>query len=247
MSNNTTSQPKPSMEVIARIDELEAMLDLKDSNLTEADYEEHANLVRSYDWYDEVFEENGKVGLKNVKGEVVVPAIYDGFASYESYFFPSVSVAAKKDGKLLLVKRDGKGTPVSEAVFTHIERIGYSAIYAVCQEEGGKYCALMAGGEVFTPYEIERCYPLVDGCIIVEANGKYGVLAVDQGLVYISPEYDEVCDQGFDDDFLFVKDGVEGYVTLDKRFISKAEYAKLDPEAQDELLEVGFIGSVDNL
>ena len=61
MSNNTTSQPKPSMEVIARIDELEAMLDLKDSNLTEADYEEHANLVRSYDWYDEEFEENGKV------------------------------------------------------------------------------------------------------------------------------------------------------------------------------------------
>ena len=56
-----------------------------------------------------------------------------------------------------------------------------------------------------------------------------------------------MCDQGFGDDFLFVKDGVEGYVTLDKRFISKAEYAKLDPEAQDELLEVGFIGSVDNL
>ncbi|MBQ5874359.1 MAG: WG repeat-containing protein [Alistipes sp.] len=246
MSNNTNAQMKPSMDVIARIDELEAMIKSNDPNMTEALYEEHANLINNYDWYDEEVEENGKVGLKNVKGEVLVPAIYDGIASFESYFFPSFPIAAEKDGKQLLVKRDGKGTPVTEALYTHIQRITYSAIYAVCQEEGGKYCALMAGGEVFTPYEIERCYPMVDGCIIVEANGKYGVLSVDQGLVYISPEYDEVCDQGFGDDFLFVKDGVEGYVTLDNRFISKEEYEKLEPEAQDELFEVGFVGSVDD-
>lgn len=246
MSNNTNKQMKPSMEVIARIDELEAMISSDAQNMPDELFEEHANLIQNYDWYDEEFEENGKVGLKNVKGEVLVPAIYDGFYSFESYLVPSVAAAAKKDGKLLLVKRDGMGTPVTEAKFTHIERIDFSAIYAVCQDEDGKYCALMAGGEVFTPYEIEHCYQQVDGCIIVEADGKYGVLAVDQGLVYISPEYDEVCDQGFGEDFLFVKDGVEGYVTLDNRFISKEEYAKLEAEAQDELLDVGFVGSVDN-
>ena len=82
MSNNTNAQMKPSMDVIARIDELEAMIKSNDPNMTEALYEEHANLINNYDWYDEEFEENGKVGLKNVKGEVLVPAIYDGIASF---------------------------------------------------------------------------------------------------------------------------------------------------------------------
>ena len=241
---NTTTLKRPTLEIVNRFDELEAMISARKESISQEIYQEHSDLIHDYDWLDVEFEENGKRGLKNVKGEVLVPAIYDDFASLESYFLPSLPVAAIKDGKRLLVKRDGSGDPVTEAKYAHIKRIAYSAIYAVSLAENEDRYALMVGGEVITPYEIERCYGLVDGCIILEADGKYGVLAVEQGLVYIAPEYDEVCDQGVGDDFLFVKDGVEGFVTLDKRFISKAEYANLDVDAQDELYEVGFIGCV---
>lgn len=244
--NNKTQQMKPSMEVIDRFIELEAMISSNDQNMTEALYNEHAGLLENYDWCDEVFEENGKKGVKNVKGEILVPAIYDDFLMKETFFFPSLPVAAVKDGKAGLVERDGKGTPRTAFEFAFIERNFFSPVYFVWKAEDKKHFALMAGSTVITPYELDGFYEPSDGCMIVRSGDKYGVLAIDQGLVYISPEYDDVLDQGFGENFIFVKDGVEGYVTLDGRFVSKEEYAELDPDAQDELLEVGFVGSEDN-
>lgn len=65
-------------------------------------------------------------------------------------------------------------------------------------------------------------------------------------LIYISPEYDEIYGGCVGEDFVFVKDGVEGWVTLDKRFISKEEYHNLPEDEQDDLLDGGFICSVDD-
>lgn len=247
MSTNTNPEMRPPKEVVARLEELEAMIRMKDQNMTEALYEEHAKLLNNYDWHDEVFEENGKKGVKNVKGEILVPAIYDDFLMQETFFFPSLPVAAVKDGKIGLVERDGKGTPRTAFEFAFIERNFFSPVYFVWKPEDKKHFALMAGGTVITPYELDGYCEPCDGCMIVSSGDKYGVLAIDQGLVYVAPEYDAVYDQGFGDDFLFVKNGVEGYVTLDNRFVSKDEYSELEPEEQDELLEVGFVGSVDDI
>lgn len=249
MSNTVTKRPKPSIEIINRFDELKALIKTFDNkvdwNVSAKIYQEYNKLMDDYDWCDEVFVENGKKGLKNVKGEIVVPAIYDNFLMPEPYFYPSIPVPAIKDGKAGLIKRDGKGTIDVAFDYYYIERMFGTALYAVWQPEDKKHFAIMAAGVVLTPYEIEQYYLPCDGCAIIKANGKYGVIAIDQGLIYIAPEYDEVLDQGFGEYFLFIKDGVEGYVTLEGKFISKHEYAGLAPEEQDEYLEVGFVGSED--
>ena len=65
-------------------------------------------------------------------------------------------------------------------------------------------------------------------------------------LIYISPEYDDIIDNGIGDDFTFIKDGIIGRVTMDKRFISDEEYDNLSDEEQDELYEIGFISAPDD-
>ena len=235
MNNNQIIRQKPSQEIISRYDEL--------NNAENKNYEELFGLIGSYDWRDEIFDEGGKHGIKNVEGEVVVPAIYDGFYTIESFFQPSLPVVAIKDGLCGLVKRDGEGTPMLEFAHSYMGRIFDTLVYTAVKPGDDNHFALSVMGEVITPYEIEKYYQPSDGCVILEANGKFGILALDQGYVYISPEYDEIHDQGYGDDFLFIKDGVEGYVTLNGEFVSKERYAGLDPEQQDEYMEVGFIGS----
>ncbi len=206
---------------------------------------EYYDLILSYDWRDEVFEENGKKGFKNVKGEVVVPPIYDDFCCPEAYTEKVFKVGAVKDGKVALVKRDGTGEPVTDFEYHYIERIENSVIYACWKPNDLKHFALMVAGAVITPYELDGYGEVCDGCLIVTRDGKYGVLAIDQGLVYVSPIYDEIIDQGVGEDFLFVKDGVNGVVTLDNRFIANDQFEQLDDEEYDNIMSIGFIGAPD--
>ena len=237
MNKNQNTLQKPSQEIINRYNEL--------NSAATKNYDELFSLIDSYDWFDEIFEENGKKGMKNIKGEVVIPAIYDGFNTIESYLRPSLPVVAIKDGLCGLVKRDGKGTPMAEFIHSYMERVFDTPVYIAEKPGDDKRFALSVMGVVITPYEIEKYYQPSDGCMIVEANGKFGILAMDQGMVYVSPEYDEIHGQGYGDDFLFFKDGVEGYVTLNGEFISKERYTSLSLEQQDEYMEIGFVGSCD--
>ena len=207
--------------------------------------QEKEQLQSDYDWHDEVFEENGKKGLKNILGEIVVPAIYDGFGMLEPYYYKSTPVMAKQGEYVGLVQRDGKGTPITKFEYHLILPIFMTPFYAVWKKEDKQHFALMVGGEVFTPYEIQEHYMPCDGVLPLEADGKQGMLAYELGLIYIKPEYDEIYDEGVGSDFVFVKDGVKGRVTLDKRFISDEEYKNLSAEEQDELDEIGFICAPD--
>ena len=73
-----------------------------------------------------------------------------------------MKVIAYLDGKAALVKRDGKGTPITEFEFTHVERISFSPFYAVCKEDKSHF-ALLYQGKVITPYELETYDAAVDG------------------------------------------------------------------------------------
>ena len=41
--------------------------------------EEFYQIEENYDLFDKEFEEDGKIGLKEVTGRVIVPALYQGF------------------------------------------------------------------------------------------------------------------------------------------------------------------------
>lgn len=247
MENNKLKATKEQAE---RLDFVISEMDrIKNGETSELKYykllPEYEELVSNYDWSDEVFEENGKKGLKNVKGEVVVPAIYDNYGILEPYYLKLSPVVAQLDGKVALVERDGKGTPYTDFEYHYIEPILFSNLYAVWKKEDLKHFALMVCGVVITPYEIDDYGRPCDGVIPLAANGKKGLLAEELGLIYIKPEYDEVYDEGVGSDFIFVKDGVKGRVTLDKQFISDDDFNKLSTEEQDDLSDAGFIRAPD--
>ena len=239
---------KATAELAERLDYVDSELDKMkddDSLFYDAKYQElcqeHHDLVFNYDWYDVVFEENGKKGMKNVKGEIVVPAIYDGFCIPEPYYHKSMPVGAKLGDKVALVTRDGKGTPITEFEYHFVARIPFTVIYAVWKKEDLKHFALMVCQKVITPYEIEAYGEVCDGTVRLVSEGKTGMLAYEIGLIYIKPEYDEIYDNGVGNDFVFVKDGKSGRVTLDKRFISDEDFEILTEDEQYDLEEIGFI------
>lgn len=252
-TNNTEKRPKATKELAEHLDFINAEMDrLRNVDTLDADrqlqhlYKEREELISKYDWFDEVFEKNGKKGLKDVKGNIVVPAIYDDYSSVPSYAYRCLPAVAIQDGKMGMVECDGKGTPRSAFEFTRIENIPATAVDVVTKAGDEEHFALMIMGTVITPFELTKYYMPYNGCFIVRGdNNKVGIFDFMR-LIYISPEYDEIYGGCVGEDFVFVKDGVEGWVTLDKRFVSKEEYHNMSEDEQDDLLDGGFICSVDD-
>ena len=246
--NDDEKKTKATSELADKLDNLEA--EIKRADRDDMNYlrllQDREDLVYGYDWFDEVFEENGKKGLRNIRGEVVVPAIYDGFGMLHPYYLPTMLVGAIKDDKFGLVRRDGKGTPTTDFEFHYVEPIPYTLFNIAFKSEDLNHFAIIVLNKVFTPYELVNYYRPCDDHIILKGdNDKYGIIGMSS-LIYISPEYDDIIDNGIGDDFTFIKDGVKGRVTMDKRFISDEDYDNLTDEEQDDLYEIGFISAPDD-
>ena len=242
---------KVSATVLSRLNELKKNIEVYEPNLSKDDEErlytlkdEYFKLMHQYDWSNIEFEENGKKGLKDVEGNILVPAIYDGFTEKETYFSKGL-VAAKKDGKVALVKTDGTGKAMTGFDYHYIRRIEYTNLYLVTKEEDPDHFALMYDFQVRTPFELEKHHEICDGAMMVEAGGKMGLMAIDLGNIYIRPEYDMIYDEGVGEYFIFVKDGVEGKVTMEGRFVSNKDYDAMTAEEEEELAPNGFIYAPD--
>ena len=245
---NDNKKTKATAELADKLDSLEA--EIKRVGRDDKNYlrllQEREDLMHGYDWFDEVFEENGKKGLRNIRGEVVVPAIYDGFGMLHPYYLPMMLVGAMKGDKFGLVKRDGKGTPTTDFEFHYVESIPYTLFNFAFKSEDLHHFAIIVLNKVFTPYELVDFYRPCDDHIILKGdNDKYGIIGMGS-LIYISPEFDDIIDNGIGEDFTFIKDGVKGRVTMDKRFISDEDYDNLSDEEQDELYDIGFICAPDD-
>ena len=239
---------KATAELADKLDSLEA--EIKRADRDDKNYlrllQDREDLIYGYDWFDEIFEENGKKGLRNIRGEVVVPAIYDGFGMLHPYYLPMMLVGAIKDNKFGLVKRDGQGTPTTDFEFHYVEPIPYTLFNIAFKSEDLHHFAIIVLNKVFTPYELTYYYRPCDDHIILKGdNDKYGIIGMGS-LIYISPEYDDIIDNGIGDDFTFIKDGAKGRVTMYKRFISDEDYDNLTDEEQDELYDIGFISAPDD-
>ncbi len=72
--------------------------------------------------YHEVYEENGKFGMKDHEGNILVHAFYDFLRTPYVYVddLQLLPVIAEKDGKMGLVIPDGKDTIVAEFIYDNI-------------------------------------------------------------------------------------------------------------------------------
>lgn len=112
---NTTEQklPKPTVEIVKEYEEVDRELDGLDPSWTEeeanAAIRKWSELENSYDWSNVEFTDptTGKKGLKNLKGELMVPALYDAFPEPGVFFDPWEPIVAVLNGKYGILS--GKG------------------------------------------------------------------------------------------------------------------------------------------
>ena len=84
----------------------------------------YLNRIRDkYEQYHEVFEQDGKFGIKDHQGTVLIPAHYDFLRTPYVYVddLRTLPVIAQRDGKMGLILPDGNGTVVAPFVYDDIE------------------------------------------------------------------------------------------------------------------------------
>lgn len=85
--------------------------------------ESYLNRIKNkYIQYHEVFEENGKFGIRDYKGDVLVHPLYDFLRTPYIYVddLKMMPVIAEKDGKMGLIMPDSKDTIVADFIYDDI-------------------------------------------------------------------------------------------------------------------------------
>lgn len=191
--------------------------------------EEFYQIEENYDLFDKEFEEDGKIGLKEVTGRVIVPALYQGFPEVYSYTIkrnePVAALGPEK--KFALVTTDGYGTPLTPFEYDMIECKHHTSFYLCYKMTDGKLtCGLLSKhGKVLVPCIMDTIWDIQNNIIIVDKDERYG-LYTTSGL-YIAPIYYEVkVDAG---GFLLVRrDNEWGYISTQGDFIHENDEDTLD-------------------
>lgn len=178
---------------------------------------------------------NGKKGMMDCLGNILVPARYDGFGFLPKPFdFPRKSVNALRNDKFYLVSLDGSGKELTEG-YDMIDLAISCHMYSpyIYTRDGVKSCGFMS----ITGEEICDCY--VDkyfgglNSIWYQSGDKHGFWQF--GNIFLPPIYDNIEMLGDPwNPLLFTLDGVQGLVRHDGSFMPLSEYKKLDEDEQDE-------------
>ena len=144
----------------------------------------------------QVFEENGKRGLRHPSGYVVVPPLFDDIAEqYDALgkrWGPTFAVPVIREGKYALyVMGRPQDQEFQEEPLTDQEKCGnlvtefeYDNMYKFfgtpgffIVEKDGKKGVLDSGGNIIVPIEQDEIYEQMDtdGCFPFICNGKWGV------------------------------------------------------------------------
>lgn len=233
MKTNNKQLPKATEAQVKEYHELKNKLHefcdtekVEDANVIQEKIDE---LEKQYDWFNFEFTDptTGKKGMKDVAGETVVPALYDGFKEYRSYLHaPHAPVIAVKDGKCGIVAGDGSGQVHCEFKYDDIRTLLYTSLYLARWGGEKKLFGIIAfDGDIVCPNILTSCNEVQCGLVLIKSNDKYGLLDVES-YQCVLPEYDdiEVVDLA-DGHVIFHKNGHKGYVTIETgEFITIEQY-----------------------
>ncbi|HPQ35182.1 MAG TPA: WG repeat-containing protein [Tenuifilaceae bacterium] len=232
------NRPKPTRELISDVLNIKARLDSFNLN---REYEiinslnKHKDqIMESYDWSDQEFEENGKYGLKDCFGEILIPAQYDETWFRSSYFVTREKpIACRKGNKWGMVMPDGKGSEATEFLYDNIilgEYYSFWNLIVVAQEE--KYGFIDIKGNPLTPVDIDEIYQPANDMGKVRKANKYGFIYYNGD--YVEPIYDKISFSESDKYYHVMLNGQWGFVDRNKGFVPA--------ERKDEAQTSSFYG-----
>ena len=241
MSNQKKKQ-QVTAEVIERLDNI--LNELNELYGTETHFDrmmelsiEQNQIEEQYDLMDTVYEMNGKKGIKDIKGKVRVPALYNDFAVLYAYtsFRNTPVIALNDEGKFAIVKANGTGEAIYGFEYEDIDIEPLSKLFVV--RKAGKTALMNSLGQLLTPLELDKVYLYmpINGLIEIEMDDKMGLYDYCNKL-YVRPVYDAI-------------DEKEGsvYVQLGERwgYISSEDGTFIDEYDEDTLDEAPVLHWMD--
>ena len=157
-------RPKPDPEVYRRFRELEKQMVPGEWD------EEWVELYDAYDWSPELVKEGDNYGLKNLLGEVILPAEYDNLKLVGSVIVEKGDrIVAIKDGLWGVVIADGTGTWMVKPEFNYI---GYPNDITNVQKGDHWGVLNITTGEYLIPPECDKIFE-TNGLIFINGIGYY--------------------------------------------------------------------------
>jgi hypothetical protein len=191
-------------------------------------------LEQNYDWDNIVFTdpETGKKCVKNVKGDVLVPARYDDIVRPGNYIYNvyPLTVAAK-DGKYGIVIPDGRGLESPNFKYDYLLPIPFTLYFrAYWNGDKSHFGIVDAMGKVLCPNTLTTIYEPDNAIMIIgDKDGKLGAINMAANMCVL-PEYDRIePDDALD--MLFYKGDEKFYITTDGQVVAPEH--RDDPEYDD--------------
>ena len=233
-TTNVENKPKATVRNFQFVEKLDKVID-KAEKAEESDEVQEGNrrssydlvMIRSryidrYDWYDTIYEENGKYGTKDATGKVLLPAQYDGIGELcHKIYCGNIPRVAKLNGKAGLVKPDGSGIALTPFIYDSISYMLIEPYYKV--KKDGKLGIIGKDGHVIAPCILDEITYPTGRCVVIRCGKKYGL--VDRGVnnLYIAPQYDSIEFVDMEQPCTVMRDGVEGVINETGTFMTLEE------------------------
>ena len=222
------SLPKATLEAVNEVNtRLEAIKKMTDEEEWFKAQEELYAYKQQWDWENYTFTDptTGKVGLKDATGRVLVPAEYDEIGYLGDYFFYyETPKAVKKDGKWGLVSGNGTNVQLSAFKYDRLTFCPFTSLFGFRADgKTDTFGFLTANGKELVPNILTSSYEPCNGIVVIESNGKYGVID-DVTHDVLLPQYDFADCSEIEGNVIFTKDGVKGYVNTHNEFVSIEDY-----------------------
>ena len=231
MSNE--NKTKATAEDLKTYNEFEERMKMLDPVDNEREWDETAkagnDFVDSRDWFTIVIEKDGKEGVMDLDGTVLVPPIFDKVAYTYSRIHTNANkpVVVINNGKFGIVRADGTGEMVLPCEHDFIRLTDLLHFFLVT--DNGKTMLVSNLGQQLTPQTLDEVYETNDGIIPVQTGDKQGLYDYYHDI-FVEPAYDDIY-IGCDEYVIAYKNGVAGYLSgEDGHFIPKDEYDNSDSD-----------------
>lgn len=145
---------------------------------------EYLDMMNSLDWDTEIIRDGEKCGLRNWRGETLLPPVFDDFglstgtAGNYREMYKGERVSAMKDGKWGVVEADGTGTWIVDPVYDWIgypndlTHVSFNGKWGVLNIKEGKYLIEPDCDAVIDNGGFMFC----NGVGFYQKDGRYGVI-----------------------------------------------------------------------
>lgn len=229
---------KATAEDLKTYEEFEKRMNSLDPVDNKREWDETAkaanDFVDSHDWFTIVIEKDGKEGVMDLDGTVLVPPIFDKIAYTYSRLYTKADkpVVVVNNGKFGIVRADGTGEMLLPCEHDYICLTDWQQFFLVYDNGKAMFVSLL--GKQLTPQTVDAVRDELNEVFVLASGDKLGLYDFNNDL-FIQPSYDNIDLGDGDEPVIAYKDGIAGYLSaIDGHFIPKEEYDISD--ADEELI-----------